>query len=199
MLFRSANSDEPYVSKLLKRQVDNEEDKELKIMLNDSYHKILLFKGNNEMQIEALQYFENRKNSETLSHLNNYITLPNIDKNNIKSAKSLIEKIESRESTINIFQNLFSGLSLGSILILIALGLSIIYGLAGVINMSHGEFLMIGAYTTFCIQEVFISFCPQSWFDVYFFISLPASFIVAGIVGVILERLIIRQDRKSVV
>ena len=94
---------------------------------------------------------------------------------------------------IDQIQYIFSGLSLGSILILVALGLSIIYGLAGIINMSHGEFMMIGAYTTYCIQQLFILYLPQAWLDMAFFISLPLSFMVAGLFGLIIERLIIRH------
>lgn len=103
-----------------------------------------------------------------------------------KYALSASEKLKSKHEMNAIAQNLFSGISLGSILILIALGLSIIYGIAGVINMAHGEFLMIGAYTTFFIQELF----PKTS-DAFFFVSLPMSFIVAGIIGFVIERLII--------
>jgi urea transport system permease protein len=94
---------------------------------------------------------------------------------------------------IDICQNIFSGISLGSILILVALGLNIIYGLAGIINMSHGEFIMIGAYTTYCMQQIFIIYLPQVWFDLAFFLSLPAAFFVASLFGLVVERLVIRH------
>lgn len=97
------------------------------------------------------------------------------------------KELSKKHSMLGVVQNLFSGLSLGSILIMIALGLSVIYGLAGVINMAHGEFLMIGAYTTFVIQNML----PKTS-DAFFWISLPLSFLVAGVVGLIVERTIIR-------
>lgn len=97
------------------------------------------------------------------------------------------KELSKKHSILGVVQNLFSGLSLGSILIMIALGLSVIYGLAGVINMAHGEFLMIGAYTTFVIQNML----PKTS-DAFFWISLPLSFLVAGVVGLIVERTIIR-------
>lgn len=97
------------------------------------------------------------------------------------------EELAKKHTMLGVIQNLFSGLSLGSILIMIALGLSVIYGLAGVINMAHGEFLMIGAYTTFVIQNIM----PKTS-DLFFWISLPLSFLVAGVVGLIVERTIIR-------
>jgi urea transport system permease protein len=90
-------------------------------------------------------------------------------------------------------QDLFSGLSLGSILVLVALGLSIIYGLAGVINMSHGEFIMIGAYSAYCVQQLFAGFLPAAWGQAAFFVSLPVSFGIAAAFGLVVEWLVIRH------
>ena len=103
------------------------------------------------------------------------------------------EALKSRANTLSIVQNLFSGLSLGSILIMIALGLSIIYGLAGVINMAHGEFMMIGAYTAFCVQQAFESVSAGSAGNLSFIVSLPLSFLIAGIFGLVIEKLILRK------
>ena len=86
---------------------------------------------------------------------------------------------------------LFSGLSLGSILLLVALGLAITYGLMGVINMAHGELMMIGAYATYAVQNVFRSALPQA-FDWYIAVAVPASFFAAALVGAVLERTVIR-------
>jgi urea transport system permease protein len=90
-------------------------------------------------------------------------------------------------------QNLFSGISLGSILILISLGLSIVYGLAGIINMAHGEFMMIGAYTTYCVEGLFADTLHVQNGNLFFLVSLPVSFVVAGMAGLLLERLVIRR------
>ena len=118
------------------------------------------------------------------------------EKGNVVSARAYaaekVKELESLQSRIDKAQNLFSGISLGSILILIALGLAIVYGLAGIINMAHGEFLMIGAYTTFCMQSLFIETLGVKS-DLYFWVSLPASFVVAGLFGLVLERLVIRH------
>jgi len=84
---------------------------------------------------------------------------------------------------------LFAGVSLGSILLLAALGLAITYGLMGVINMAHGELIMIGAYTTYVVQAFFRK---TGFFDWYLLAAVPASFIVAAAVGMILERVVIR-------
>lgn len=87
---------------------------------------------------------------------------------------------------------LFNGLSLGSILLLVALGLAITFGLMNIINMAHGEFIMIGAYTTYVLQQVFIQYLPLKAFDYYFILAIPLSFIVAAFIGLILERSVVR-------
>lgn len=87
----------------------------------------------------------------------------------------------------------FNGISLSSILLLASLGLSITFGLMHVINMAHGEFIMIGAYTTYLVQNFFIKFIPDSLFDIYFPLSIVCSFIVAFAFGLLLERLVIRR------
>jgi urea transport system permease protein len=86
---------------------------------------------------------------------------------------------------------LFSGLSLGSILLLAALGLAISYGLMGVINMAHGELMMIGAYATYVVQNLFRAHAPGA-FDAYILVAIPVSFLVAAAVGAVLERGVIR-------
>lgn len=101
--------------------------------------------------------------------------------------------LEKRYDGLQRIQNFFSGLSLGSILILIALGLSIVYGLAGIINMAHGEFMMIGAYTTYCTQLFFTNVLGIPQTDFFFIAALPISFVVAGVLGLLLERLVIRH------
>jgi len=83
----------------------------------------------------------------------------------------------------------FAGASLGSILLLAALGLAITYGLMGVINMAHGELIMIGAYTTYVVQNFFRG---SGFFDWYLLAAIPAAFLVSGAVGMLLERSVIR-------
>ncbi len=88
-------------------------------------------------------------------------------------------------------QNIWYGLSLGSVLLLAAIGLAITFGVMGVINMAHGEMVMLGAYTTFVVQDYIRSSMP-GLFEVSLFISIPLAFLVAGAVGVAIERGIIR-------
>lgn len=86
----------------------------------------------------------------------------------------------------------FSGISLGSILLLAALGLAITYGLMGVINMAHGELIMIGAYATWAVQNAVRALAP-AWFDWYPLLALPVAFATSGAVGILMERLVIRH------
>src|SRR5258706_6474656 len=85
----------------------------------------------------------------------------------------------------------FTGASLGSILLLVALGLAITYGLMGVINMAHGELLMIGAYATYMVQNVFKAYLP-GYFDFYIVAAIPAAFLASALVGAAMERSVIR-------
>jgi urea transport system permease protein len=105
-------------------------------------------------------------------------------------ARALVQ-VDGRLAWGERFGVLFTGISLGSILLLVALGLAITYGLMGVINMAHGELMMIGAYTTWGVQNLFRHFAP-GLFDAYIVVAIPASFIVAAAVGAILERGVIR-------
>jgi urea transport system permease protein len=86
---------------------------------------------------------------------------------------------------------IFSGVSLGSILLLVALGLAITYGLMGVINMAHGELMMIGAYATYVVQNLFRQHLPNA-FDFYILAAIPIAFMVSALVGAALERTVIR-------
>lgn len=92
-----------------------------------------------------------------------------------------------------IIQQTFSGLSLASILILMALGLAIIFGLMRVINMAHGEFMMLGAFTAYAVCEGFKRYLPASLFDCYWLVAVPLAFLVAGLVGWMCEVAIIRR------
>ncbi|MBE0529903.1 MAG: urea ABC transporter permease subunit UrtB [Rhodospirillales bacterium] len=87
--------------------------------------------------------------------------------------------------------NVFQGVSLGSVLLLAAVGLAITFGVMGVINMAHGELVMLGAYTTFVVQEAFRAHLPGA-FDMSLFVAVPAAFLVSGLVGIALERGVIR-------
>lgn len=107
------------------------------------------------------------------------------------AATEAVSAIERRIAMYDIAGRLFTGVSLGSILLLVALGLAITYGLLGVINMAHGEMLMIGAYATYATQQVFRTHFPGS-LDWYLVCAVPVSFAIAAVIGMLLERTVIR-------
>jgi urea transport system permease protein len=90
-----------------------------------------------------------------------------------------------------LLEGLFNGISIGAVLLLAALGLAIVFGLMGVINLAHGELIMLGGYTTFVVQNIF-KHLGSPWSDFYIFFALIAAFIVTASVGVLLERTVVR-------
>jgi urea transport system permease protein len=103
------------------------------------------------------------------------------------AAAEAVERIDSSRRLYSGVETLFFGLSLGSVLVLVAIGLAITFGVMGVINMAHGEFMMLGAYTTYVVQMAM----PQA-IGASILVAIPAAFLVAGLAGVLLERTIIR-------
>jgi urea transport system permease protein len=91
------------------------------------------------------------------------------------------------------YDTLFNGLAIGSVLVLAALGLAVVFGLMGVINMAHGELMMLGAYTTFVVQNVFKAVLPESVFPIYILVAIPFAFLVSGLAGLLLEKTVVRR------
>ncbi|MBW9105213.1 urea ABC transporter permease subunit UrtB [Paraburkholderia phenoliruptrix] len=108
------------------------------------------------------------------------------------AAQSGLDELDAIRRRSEIAGTLFAGLSLGSVLLLAALGLAITYGLIGVINMAHGEFLMIGAYATYVVQNLFQRMAPGA-VDWYPLVAVPASFAAAALVGIVIERLVLKH------
>jgi urea transport system permease protein len=104
-----------------------------------------------------------------------------------QAAAAAVRSIDKWRTFYSGIETLFFGLSLGSVLVLIAIGLAITFGVMGVINMAHGELMMLGAYTTWCVQQVMPGNIGLS-----ILVAIPAAFIVSGLIGVLLERTVIR-------
>jgi urea transport system permease protein len=140
-------------------------------------------------KIAAIAVLENRGDQEALGLLRPIITDANAEI--ASAAREAVGAIERRLQVIAGIQNVWYGLSLGSVLLLAAIGLAITFGVMGVINMAHGEMVMLGAYTTFTVQEIFRAYAPGA-FDYSLLVAVPAAFAVAGLVGIAIERGIIR-------
>jgi urea transport system permease protein len=140
-------------------------------------------------KLEAIAVLSERGDQEALGLLSG---LPSDAPDSLrKAAADAIAKIQNRLALWSTVQNLWYGLSLGSVLLLAAIGLAITFGVMGVINMAHGEMVMIGAYTTYVVQEIIRTKNP-ALFDYSLVIAVPLAFLVAGGVGIVIERSIIR-------
>jgi urea transport system permease protein len=107
------------------------------------------------------------------------------------AAAAALERVEQRLALWGALGNVFQGVSLGSVLLLAAVGLAITFGVMGVINMAHGEMVMLGAYTTFVVQNLLRTYAPAAS-DFSVLVAIPAAFLLAGVVGIAIERGIIR-------
>ncbi len=142
-------------------------------------------------KINAVKTLKESNSPEVLAELQAASEAANLNPE-LKSALldaqgSIKTRIQASEWTGHVF----SGLSTASILLLAALGLAITYGLLGVINMAHGELIMIGAYTTYVVQSLFKTYLGDM-LDWYLIAAIPAAFLVSAIIGMVIERLVIR-------
>jgi urea transport system permease protein len=140
-------------------------------------------------QVAAIAVLEQQGDQEAIAALRTSLSSERPEVR--EAAAAAVRTIEGRLALIKQVQNVWYGLSLGSVLLLAAIGLAITFGVMGVINMAHGEMVMLGAYTTFVVQEVFRAYAPGA-FDLSLLVAVPAAFLVAGAVGVAIERGIIR-------
>ncbi|MGF6935457.1 urea transport system permease protein [Paraburkholderia sp. UCT70] len=109
----------------------------------------------------------------------------------LAAVQSAIRSMDTWLSFGNVLSILFSGLSYAGVLLLTALGLSIVFGLMGVINLAHGEFIMIGAYATYLVERFMQAHLP-GLFDAYIFVAIPVAFVICAVCGMLLEFLVIR-------
>jgi len=168
-----------------------EQDRWVRHALDEGLALIQLAQGSEAERVLAARRLGELKSANAVERLYQLIGDPQAPAPLQQAASDAIKRIERWGLLTQAIEIGFQGLSLSSILLLMALGLAIIFGLMGVINMAHGELMALGAYATFVTQNWFSANLPGS-FDYYFLVALPVSFLVAGSAGVILERGIIR-------
>lgn len=163
---------------------------ELKNQLELMRAAIMLGSADKAKRLEAASQLSASKNPNTKTVLIERLgTEADAD---VKVAlQAALAKVEASLEWGNRLGAIFSGISLGSILLLVALGLAITYGLMGVINMAHGELMMIGAYATYVVQGVFQKYFPGA-FDWYLLAAVPVAFMASALMGAALERSVIR-------
>lgn len=145
------------------------------------------------VRIKAIQTLGDSLNPEATNRLaallekNDQGQYIEADRDIRKAAASAIKTIEEQLKFYRLVETTFFGLSLGSVLLLVAIGLAITFGVMGVINMAHGELMMLGAYTTYLVQQAM-----PNHIDASIFVAIPAAFVVAGLFGIAIERGVIR-------
>jgi urea transport system permease protein len=171
---------------LAKEQIPN-----IKLALAQARAAIVLFQSDASVadRLAAVATIRDRGDQDALGLLGG---LPADTPQDVKkAAQDAISSVQSRLAVWTTVQNAWYGLSLGSVLLLAAIGLAITFGVMGVINMAHGEMVMLGAYTTFAVQQLIRTYNP-ALFDYSLFIAVPLAFLVAGFVGILIEQGIIR-------
>jgi urea transport system permease protein len=168
-----------------------ETNKTAKVAFEQARAAIILFKpdASEADKLEAVAAIKSRGDQEALALFSDIG--PDQPPAVSKAVTAAIAAIQSRLALWSGVQNAWYGVSLGSVLLLAAIGLAITFGVMGVINMAHGEMVMLGAYTTFVVQDVIRTSYP-GLFDYSLLIAVPLAFLVAGAIGILIERSIIR-------
>lgn len=181
---------------LLERVLEAEEDAPIREVLLLAAARVNLNADEPAKRLKAVSALGQSSDAAVISLLQPFVSQDNgvwLEPDALvrEAAADSIRAIERRVAIARNVGTVFSGLSLGSILLLAALGLAITYGVMGIINMAHGELLMIGAYAAFVVQGLFRTHLPE-WVDWYVLAAIPAGFFAAAAVGVLMERTVLR-------
>ncbi|HJQ56471.1 MAG TPA: urea ABC transporter permease subunit UrtB [Vineibacter sp.] len=182
----------PETAAALERAQKSEKDAEVLAAIRFSLAAARVNAGDVADRIKAIEQLAGTADPQVRNLLagvrNNRESPPDV----LKAAESALASIERRLAIVGLAENVFQGISLGSVLLLAAVGLAITFGVMGVINMAHGEMIMLGAYTAYTVQLACRALLPKEFVGFYLVISLPVAFLVSGAVGVLLERGVIR-------
>jgi urea transport system permease protein len=177
---------------LLENAISVEKDPEIRAAMQQSLAAARLVSGSREERLAAMRVLGTTTDPQIRNLLDKFRAAPDTDPDLQKAADAALSSIGDRLRLVGIAANLFQGISLGSVLLLAAIGLAITFGVMGVINMAHGEMIMLGAYTAYVCQQLFRALLPPFWIDAYLPVAVPVAFLFAGAVGVALERTVIR-------
>jgi urea transport system permease protein len=176
----------------LDKALAGESDEAVRAAMQKSLYAARLTAGSKDEQLAAINALAGDTDPRVKSLLDEYDANAGLDPDLRKAADAAIGAINRRLQLVGIVANLFQGISLGSILLLAAIGLAITFGVMGVINMAHGEMIMIGAYVAYVVQQFFRAWLPPGVIDGYVIAAVPIAFLFAGGLGVVLERCLIR-------
>ena len=169
----------------------NEKDSTVKAALAQLQARMDLQSGDEMTQIAALKTLASSNSPDVLADIEAMAKQTSHSPELKQALQTTQDKVKSRIKASEWAGHVFSGFSTASILLLAALGLAITYGLLGVINMAHGELIMIGAYTTYVVQSFFKSHLA-GYVDWYMLAAIPLAFLVSAVIGMIIERVVIR-------
>jgi urea transport system permease protein len=188
--FKLGNSRDPSAVPLLVKAAEREPDREVKAAMEEALAKLRLGAPDAPTRVGAVEALGRLRSEGALGQLR---ALRALDPDGAvkRAAGQAVRGIEEFLVVRNAVGYVFNGVSLGAVLLIMSLGLAVTFGLMGIINMAHGEMLMLGSYTAFVVQELFAARLPGHQ-DYFFFVALPLSFVVAGLVGLALELGIIR-------
>ena len=171
---------------LLVAHLDVEKDKKVRTEINTLISINDLELGDKEQQLVAIEKLSESLQPEVRNQLEQLKSSEDADI--AKASAAVVKRIDEKMSFYEKLNTAFFGLSLGSVLVLAAIGLAITFGVMGIINMAHGELIMLGAYTTYVIQQIMPNYIGMS-----LLVAVPAAFVVSGLVGILIERLVIRH------
>ena len=178
---------------LLRAQLTTEKDADVRLAIEQGLALADLDSPDAELRLGAIKTLEGSLNLELRNRLaamaaadeqGNY---PEPDERVRVAARELVASIDSSRQVYSVVETLFFGLSTGSILVMVAIGLAITFGVMGVINMAHGELMMLGAYCTYAVQQLLPGYIGAS-----VIIAIPVAFLVSGSVGILIQRFVVR-------
>ncbi|RGE42967.1 urea ABC transporter permease subunit UrtB [Comamonas testosteroni] len=176
---------------VIEKALAAEKDEQVIALLSRAKAASLLGSDDAKQRLQAVEQLAQQKTPDTQLLLNQRLSEES-DPAVQKAIKAALSSIGESLAWGDRLGAIFSGISLGSVLLLAALGLAITYGLMGVINMAHGELIMIGAYATYVVQMLFQRFVPEAAFGWYLVVAIPIAFMASALVGAVLERGVIR-------
>ena len=195
---------------VLERRLGVETDPSVAKVLREAIALVRLRSTDSEVKVKALRELEELKSLASTDFIKSAIKEANAAKDQrlATAGEKALRAVDGHRTFVDFGGTLFRSLSLGSILLIVALGLAITFGLMGVINMAHGEMIAIGAYTTYIVQNIFAGGLALSPFgysvsipglhttgwlrESYFIFAIPLSFLAAALAGILLERSVIR-------
>ncbi|OGK95049.1 MAG: urea ABC transporter permease subunit UrtB, partial [Candidatus Rokubacteria bacterium RIFCSPHIGHO2_02_FULL_69_13] len=188
--FKLGNSRDLSAIPVLAKALDREADRQVKGAIQEALNRLSLSSPDAAVRARAAQFLGQAWFESSLAQLR-IMAEQDEDAEAKQAARAAVRRIEVFLTWRNLTGYLFNGVSLGAVLLIMSLGLAVTFGLMGIINMAHGEMLMLGSYTAYVVQEIFASRYAAHQ-DYFFLVALPLSFLVAGLVGLALESGIIR-------